>query len=121
MDDGTNIGVSSVTVYVLKKKLYVFGYLRLVRIEGKNGWEEISEPVNFDGYSKIRGAGYNDIVAVGSFGKIDHFNGASWEKRRMGTGGNNLADFSSVSIKNNTVCAVGTVGAASIIIVGRRN
>jgi len=120
LDDGTNIGVSSVTVYVLKKKLYVFGYLRLVRIEGKNGWEEISEPVNFDGYSKIRGAGYNDIVAVGSFGKIDHFNGASWEKRRMGTGGNNLADFSSVSIKNNTVCAVGRINNSAFIVIGRR-
>ncbi len=120
LDDRTNIGVSSVSVYVLKKKLYVFGYLRLVRIEGKNGWEEISEPVNFDGYSKIRGVGYNDIVAVGSFGKIDHFNGANWEKRRMGTGGNNLADFSSVSIKNNTVCAVGRINNSAFIVIGRR-
>ena len=118
LDDGTNLGTSSVSVYVLKNKLYVFGYYRLVRTVGKIGWEEVSEPVNFDGYSKIRGNGYNDIVAAGTFGKIDHFNSVSWEKHRITSGTNNSIDFSSVAIKGNVVCAVGRNGV--FIVIGRR-
>jgi hypothetical protein len=118
LDDDRNLGVSSVTLYIIKKKLYVFGYYRLVRTVGKNGWETLSEPVNFDGYSKIRGIDYNDIVSVGSFGKIDHYNGSSWRNNRIRDKTGNLIDFSSVSIKNNIVCAVGR--GRVIIVIGRR-
>ncbi len=114
--DGTNLGISSVTVYPIRKKLYVFGYYRFVRTEGKGGWEEISEPVNFDGYSKVIGIGYNDIVAVGSFGKVYHYNGISWNLRRIGDDINNLIDFTSVAIKSNIICAVGS----NNIALGRR-
>ena len=118
--DNTNLGLSSVSIYVLREKLYVFGYYRLVRTEGKIGWEQISEPVNFDGYAKIRGNGYNDVVAVGSFGKIYHYNGISWKLRRIGENINNLIDFSSVAIKNNIICAVGKTKNFATIVIGRR-
>ncbi len=118
LNDDTNLGTSSVSVYVLSNKLYVFGYYRLVKTVDKAGWTEISEPVNFDGYSEIRGSGYNDIVVAGSFGKIDHFNGVNWSKQRIKDKANDLVDFSSIAIKGNTVCAVGRSGA--FIVIGRR-
>ncbi len=120
--DGTNIGLSSVTVYVLKEKLYVYGYYRLVHTEGTEGWKEESEPVNFDGFSKIRGTGYNEIAAAGSYGKIYHFNGASWKERRINVNGGALPDYMSVDIKDDVICAVSAPlgNGATAVAIGRR-
>lgn len=67
---------------------------------------------------RIRGNDINDMIAVGAYGEILHFNGRSWKSYMASTyvdGG-----FKSVSIKDNLAVAVGTKARQALIIVGKR-
>ena len=78
-------------------------------------------PSNSYGYvSAIRGNAWNDIIAVGAFGTFLHYNGNSWYNftQHLNLSG---CDFYSVSIKDNLVVAVGTLGGdRAIAVVGVR-
>lgn len=65
----------------------------------------------------IRGNNWNDVVIVGDFGLVSHFNGLTWKHYNIELP---LTNFYSVSIKRNMVTAVGQNGNEAVIIVGRR-
>jgi hypothetical protein len=65
----------------------------------------------------IRGSALNNIVAVGDFGLITHFNGVSWHPFFENPGG----DYYNVSVKENLIISVGEMNARGLIIIGRRN
>ena len=67
----------------------------------------------------IRGNDVNDVVAVGSFGEVIHYNGKSWNSFRDETGLAN-GEYLSVAIKGNEIVAVGYNGQNAVILVGRR-
>jgi hypothetical protein len=64
----------------------------------------------------IRGSALNNIVAVGDFGLIAHFNGLSWHPFFENPAG----DYYNVSVKENLIIAVGEVNSRGLILVGRR-
>jgi len=67
----------------------------------------------------IRGTDINNVVAVGSFGEVIHYNGVRWTSFINETG---LADgeYLSVAVKGNEIVAVGYNGAKAVILVGKR-
>jgi len=80
---------------------------------------------NYDGGSYIgigvRANSHNDLFAIGPWGLITHWNGASWKRYDQFfapsasgymTGG--------ASVKGNTACIVGTKDGASWILLGQR-
>jgi hypothetical protein len=66
----------------------------------------------------IRGNDVNDIVAVGAFGEVLHFNGKRWKSFKNETGLNGT--YYSVAIKGNLIVAVGEEGQQAVILVGKR-
>jgi hypothetical protein len=68
----------------------------------------------------IRGTGLNDIVVVGAFGLLLHYNGSTWRSFHdityMATGA-----FGRVDIKGDTFIAVGGVDNQAIVLIGRRS
>jgi hypothetical protein len=66
--------------------------------------------------NKIRGTALNDIVAVGDFGYITHYNGLGWQL----VGYDYDAGYGSVAVKGTVVVAVGRKNAQGIVSIGRR-
>ncbi|MEJ2636544.1 MAG: hypothetical protein P8184_14780 [Calditrichia bacterium] len=66
----------------------------------------------------IRGQGINDILVVGGFGLVSHFNGLTWHHYA----GNELPTFygnyGSPAYKGNIAIAVGWKGVNGIILKG---
>jgi hypothetical protein len=60
--------------------------------------------------------GQSQEFVVGTFGLIAHFNGSTWKVYTGVTG----ATLSRISVKGNTVAAVGTDNGIPIILVGKR-
>ena len=68
----------------------------------------------------MRGNNLNDIVAVGGYGAVLHFNGVTWESyKQLYLPSRN---YESVAIRGNFAIAVGWYGqsAKSVIAVGKR-
>jgi hypothetical protein len=72
----------------------------------ESGWK--NKPLDFTTFAstKIRGNGVNDIVVVGAYGELLHYNGSTWHSFQSATGLDNGA-YTSVAVKNNLVIAVG--------------
>jgi hypothetical protein len=64
----------------------------------------------------IRGNAPNDIFVVGTFGLLAHFNGTTWKVYTGVTG----ATLSRISVKGNTIAAVGTNNGTPVILLGKR-
>ena len=79
------------------------------------GWREMKGGVPAYTYC-VRGNGRNDIVAVGDFGLIEHWNGASMKTYTP------LPDASylSIGITKDMIVAVGTTGDRAVVSVGKR-
>ena len=82
-------------------------------------WKQLNLPNYFT--EAIRGNGENDVIAVGDYGFITHFNGVRWESENIA---NNYV-FYSVAIKNNTVAIAGVstsgvVAGSAIVVIGKR-
>ena len=69
--------------------------------------------------NSIRGNDINDVVAVGSFGEVIHYNGVRWKSFINQTGLTN-GEYLSVAIKDNEIVAVGYNGAKAVILIGKR-
>jgi hypothetical protein len=67
----------------------------------------------------IRGNDINDVVAVGAYGEVIHFNGNRWKSFKETTGLPN-GEYLSVAIKGNKIVAVGYDGQQAVIVVGQR-
>ncbi len=68
----------------------------------------------------IRGDGLNDIIVVGAFGEVIHYNGMTWRSlKNEETTINGL--YLSVKIKGNQMVAVGFDENKAVILVGKRD
>ncbi|MDF1612634.1 glucosyl transferase [Stygiobacter electus] len=67
--------------------------------------------------SKIRGTDYNNVFGAGTLGLIVHFNGYSWSVYNDVSQG----AYTSLSVKDNIIVAVGFNNGKAIITVGKRN
>lgn len=65
----------------------------------------------------IRGNEWNDIIIVGDFGLVSHYNGKSWHHYRGNELPNLSGSYYSVSIKENTIIAVGDLDNGQAIIL----
>ena len=83
--------------------------------EGRSGeWREVPTGIYTN---DIRGTGLNNIIAVGDFGFITHYNGIDWEQ----VGFDYDAGYATVRLNENLVIAVGRKNAQGLITMGRRN
>jgi hypothetical protein len=78
-------------------------------------WNEVTEiPLYYT--ESIRGDGLNDIIVVGDFGLLAHFNGTSWKVYD-----NPVADiYYSCAVRENLVVAVGMKGNSGFIVVANK-
>lgn len=67
----------------------------------------------------VRGLGLNDVMVVGDFGEIVHFNGASWTNFHQVLGFRQ-GYYLSVAIAKNIVVAVGEFDHAATVSMARR-
>jgi hypothetical protein len=67
----------------------------------------------------IRGTGINDVVIVGVYGEVLHFNGYSWRSFKGVTELGN-GQYNAVSIKENLVVTVGDLTPRAIAAIGKR-
>jgi hypothetical protein len=80
--------------------------------------EERSIPLFYT--NRIRGSALNNIIVVGNYGFLAHYNGAGWkvydEFLQLSS-----ADFYSVSVEGDIMAAVGYNGESGLIVIGRKN
>jgi hypothetical protein len=80
--------------------------------------EERSIPLFYT--NRIRGTALNNIIVVGNYGFLAHYNGAGWkvydEFLQLSS-----ADFYSVSVEGGIMAAVGYNGESGLIVIGRKN
>jgi len=80
----------------------------------KNGPQDITTNYIF----RIRGTGLNNIIAVGGYGEVLHYNGISWKSYYDETKIN--GNYYSVDVRDDIVVAVGYNSPDAVITVGRR-
>ncbi len=99
--------------YAYSKKIYLAGSYFFI-YENKN-WKKISE-LSTQTTTSVKGNGANDIIAVGTKGIIDHYDGITWMTYQTS------GEYSDVDIKGNIVVAVGSSSAGeAFIAIGKRN
>ncbi|MDL1892240.1 hypothetical protein FBQ87_05030 [Sphingobacteriales bacterium CHB3] len=76
-------------------------------------WREVPTGVYTN---DIRGTSLNNIVAVGDFGFIMHFNGMDWQV----VGSDATAGYATVRVRDDLVVAIGRKNARGLITIGRR-
>jgi hypothetical protein len=83
-------------------------------------WQNVSQEISNYYIHSIRGNDVNDIVAVGGYGEILHFDGSQWksfyDQTQLGYG-----NYYAVDIKDNITIAVGSNLGQAVIIIGRRH
>jgi len=67
--------------------------------------------------SSISGTGLNNIIVVGAYGELLHYNGSKWKSFRNQTSLNN-GGYSSVATEGGTVIAVGYDGRKAVVLMG---
>jgi len=70
--------------------------------------------------TRIRANALNDILVVGAFGEVLHYNGASWKSYRSSQTALD-GSYAGVAIKGNLAIAVGSSSSQAIIAMGKRN
>ena len=116
--DSISLGIVSVPQSVWSKnglKIYACGDGAYERINGK--WRKISG-INPYFKNRIRGNDYNDIIIVGDYGMVAHFNGNSWLTFRELISYNGINY--SLSYNGKVVAIVGLDGNKAKIIIGKR-
>ncbi len=66
----------------------------------------------------VRGNALNDVFMCGAYGEMLHFNGVSWKSYISQTGINGA--YLALSVKGNTVIAVGEEAPQAAILMGKR-
>ncbi|MBI5476350.1 MAG: hypothetical protein HY964_06405 [Ignavibacteriales bacterium] len=88
------------------------------RLLRQDKWQKIAGVTNYYSYA-IRGNDVNDVICVGGFGEVLHFNGFSWRSYRNET---KLDDgnYISVSVKGDHVFVVGNSAKGAHVLHGIR-
>lgn len=79
------------------------------------------DPLDITEYfeNRVRANDINDVIAVGAFGEILHFNGYNWQSYISQTYIQN-GTLLSVDIKNNLIVATGWKSQQAVLIIGQR-
>jgi len=75
-------------------------------IMNSSSWTRIDKRLTEYYINSIRGNEINDIIAVGAFGEVLHFNGVSWKSQRDKTR-LSYGTYYRVDVRANLICAVG--------------
>jgi hypothetical protein len=119
--DGLNHSLCSVWFKDLNK-VYITGDGHFVKNlkSGTEKWKFFSRSFTRYWSNSVKGNDLNDIVLAGSFGDICHFNGKTW-KAYLGNGIDYFnGDLNGMDIKGDMICAVGTTGGSSVVVLGQR-
>jgi hypothetical protein len=121
--NSSGLSWSIVGVWFLPGKQYYIvgdGVGQKHSLQDSNPWTVHPTGTLAANYSEsIRGNNINDVIIVGDFGDIVHYNGSTWKsylsETHLPNGG-----FGHVAIKGNLVIAVGVNGGKAAITMGRR-
>jgi len=108
--------------FVSGKQYYVAGAgIYQKRLLKDSLWKnEALDITNFATHS-LRGYNINDVIGVGAFGDVIHYNGINWKSDYTDPVFGSSPYLASVNIKNNLVITVGlTTNSKAIIIKGKR-
>jgi len=86
-----------------------------------NKWDSSLDSITRYYTSAIRGVSSNDIMLVGSYGEVLHYNGITWKSYKGNALPNEANLMRGISYIGNTVCIVGSDGSVGIIYLGKRN
>ncbi|MBI3363329.1 MAG: hypothetical protein HY033_00305 [Ignavibacteriae bacterium] len=81
-----------------------------------NTWQKVDFGTNVYP-SSVRGTSLNNIIVVGSFGLVAHYNGVDW---KILTTDVPDAAYSAVAVKGNMAAAVGSKNGRAILTIGRQ-
>jgi hypothetical protein len=98
---------------VSSQDLYVVGRRIERRLNGVWSWTLQHS------YSKIRGSASNNIVVIGSYGSILHYNGATWKDISPGVRYDLI--LNGVYVTENKIFCVGEDASYAKILIGTRN
>jgi hypothetical protein len=118
-DSGVTEWLSSVW-FLTSKRYYVAGTgIYEKRSLQEKEWKNVSREISNYYIHSLRGNDINDIVAVGGYGEVLHFNGFHWQSFYDQTH-LNYGNYYAVAIKDKIVAAVGSDYDAAVILIGRR-
>ncbi len=102
------------------KRYYVVGDGLMTKRTPRDtsAWDNLAPGVTIYYMRAIRGTGINDVIVVGDFGNLLHFNGLSWRSFQGETPSN--AMFFTVAVQSNRFIAAGLSGNRGIVLRGSR-
>lgn len=103
------------SIWFDRRKVFVCGST-FWKMRHDGGWQELIAPSFF--MNRVRGTATNDLIMVGHFGIVMHFNGLSvhgYDETRLSTG-----YYASVALTTHTMIAVGRSGTRAIVVRGWR-
>ncbi len=85
-----------------------------------NQWFDLNHNRNLtDNYMNfIRGNGLNDIIVVGAFGEVLHFNGIKWESIKNNETSLIYGSYYKVAVEGNMIVAVGYDQNQAVVLLG---
>ncbi|QOJ27372.1 MAG: glucosyl transferase [Ignavibacteriales bacterium] len=117
--DGANWPLSGVWFKAIPKHYVIGSGIYYKQKLDDSVWNSNLTSITTYHTNKIRGNDLNDVIIVGAYGEVLHFNGMRWQSYINQTGLFN-GSYYSVTIKNDLVVTVGTHMSKAIITVGKR-
>ena len=73
-------------------------------------------------YTSIAGTSLNDVVCIGSYGTVAHYNGSSWHV--FTELANNIWNLQSAAVNNDLIAVAGgetiSIGGRGVVAIGKR-
>jgi len=120
--DNTGLGIAissiwfspGIRYYIVGNGLYEKTY------KDTSVWRDLNSNMNITTYfmESIRGNALNDILVTGAFGEVLHFNGIRWKSLKNSEITLNNGSYFRVTVKGNTVTAVGYDGNQAVVLIG---
>ena len=66
----------------------------------------------------IRGTGFNNIIVVGAFGEVIHFNGVHWKSIKDDQTTLTNGSYFKVDVKGQIIVSVGYNNSKAVILLG---
>jgi len=112
------------TWFIPNRQYYVAGSgIYQKRLLSDSTWKNEALDITTYATTSIRGNEINDVIGVGAFGDLVHFNGMGWkndyEEPLLSNG-----SYTNVAVKGDLIVSVGgnqiSINSVAVILVGRR-